>query len=244
MTGIIPIVLAMTLPLIAALAALGFHKNLRGLTGLAIALGGPTALVLLKGWPGWIPSEASGWLIYLLPAAWLLALGAERFKLFWGIPLLSTGLYVLLKPMIEWHWETTMLATSWFLVYLSSAAVLVQGISKVWDGEKRRWPRIYLGVYLGVTAVSLAASGSLLLGQLAGAMALAMTPFLLKGDFALDLNILAPLAMMQTILVIIGLCYAELHPILAIALVIAVWVPILVDKAMGLTQGKQAEVPA
>ncbi|MBI1923763.1 hypothetical protein HYR99_05885 [Candidatus Poribacteria bacterium] len=147
--------------------------------GLALGAGYIVGHAGVIGWPPFPPVEATQWLVYLAIAASAVGLLEARWGrstwVRWGVRLLLLGmtLWLLLRPMLKHNWGPGE-AVAW-LAGLGIALLLFWGGL---DALVKRLSGVSLPLTLLIVAaggsVVLGLSGSLLLGQLEGALAAAL----------------------------------------------------------------------
>ncbi|MEW6776969.1 MAG: hypothetical protein AB1405_11785, partial [Bdellovibrionota bacterium] len=143
---------------------------------LAIALGYVAGDMALRAPPPFPPVDSTQWLPFAaLAAAFIDFLPFERgrFPVRWIFRVLGAGLFsgFLLRPLIAHSWG---IATGLSVTALVAVALL--GVAWAGDRLAAKWPSGALPVASGTSgaaAILLVLSGSALLGQLAGAVAVA-----------------------------------------------------------------------
>ncbi len=240
MSQLMPLLYGVVLPLVGSTLILLAGRLLPArsqpsISVLAAVLAFTAAQIALTGRPELPPSEASQWLVWLLPALLILGLAVE------GLPRLVQALsaalavvgtlYLLLRPMVQWTWESNWVAAGWLLGYSLLAGLIHVGLAGLAGSQsERRLPRFSAIGLLTAAAIALAATGSLMLGQLAGAMAAALGPLALAKprSVAFPPLLVYLLALLLAALLAMGVCYSNLPLPLAGLLALAglaLWLP-------------------
>lgn len=205
-----------------------FVQNRRLLAPVAVGAAFMSAQVGLSGFPDFPASEASNWLFWLSPVVVTLVPMLSRLPQNLARTLYLIGLVgvlcLILKPMIEWHWTTPLQYLGWPAAFTLGGLANAHAFAQT---RESRWFKLLLPATFGMTAGLLAASGSLMLGQLSGATAVSLTPIAFKGGPVTSPSLTALLTLLLTTLLAMGICYANLHPLIAGSLVLMLQVPAL-----------------
>ncbi len=175
------------------------------------------AQIALTGRPELPPSEASQWLVWILPVLVPLGLVCAHLPV-WartlgGIVGVYGALYLVLRPMVQWTWESTAVAAAWNSVFGLMAALIFAGLAALTRAhDPGRSPRFVVIGLLTATSIALAATGSLMLAQLAGAMAAAVGPLALARpqQIAFPPLLVYVVALLLAMLLAMGVCYSNL----------------------------------
>lgn len=169
--------------LVALLAMIRFHRQVRYLIAAAAPMVGlGVACVVLIGRPAFPPVSAEQALTLFLAmnVIWATLAGLWRRRMPRAIAagLISASVAAwMVKPLMTYSWSIWTSA-AWLGAVALAAAVITW--FPAGDEESRSpWEMVWIVVLLGITALALAASGSLLYGQVAGALAAATAPLLL-----------------------------------------------------------------
>lgn len=147
---------------------------------LALAIAYVTSHVLAEGWTGFPPRNALNWLTWMVVFAGVVGLveGLWHRPRWATIPfrvaIVGATLWYLLQSPIQWTWTETSQDVKW-LAALGGGTLLIWFLTNV--GLERPSSRTFvvtMGVILALTAISLALTGSVRLGQRAGAAAAAV----------------------------------------------------------------------
>lgn len=172
--------------------SLSRHGHWGGAVG--IALGFFSANYLLVSWPPFPPNAPSHWLVYLAIIAALLTLLERRWRLspewLWRFRFGMSTLFmlILLRSMIMYTW-TDPQALFWLAMIIPTTAVTWKYLDVLARRRKGATVPMTLSLVCAVASGCLALSGSMLLAQLAGALASIFAVAVLLGLWARDFTL-------------------------------------------------------
>lgn len=196
----------------------------------AAGLGYACGHLVLSGWPGFPPGDATHWLAFLAAGGVLLAV-AERGlpQHCWCVSMLRviTGMAfacLLFLPLVRHSWTTV--ETLWRLGLAAVALVLLLGLLTQ-IGKRAPDLAVFATLFASLTCTSIALviSGSILLGQLAGVMCWALVPVAVTALFmrsaALGAACAVPAGIVYWGLLHLGYYYANLTAVAGGVLLLA-----------------------
>ncbi|MEZ4270704.1 MAG: hypothetical protein R3C68_04510 [Myxococcota bacterium] len=217
-----------------------FRRSAAASAGKGIGFALLAGYVGLVDWPAWPPNEATQWLVLIAPllggVVGLSAWWSHRPVLRWGLRFITTAvlLFLLLGPMREYHWTSTQ-----GVVWMVALGAVVLWLWRSTETLTQRCRSVGLVMALLsvaiFSAIALAASGSILLGQMAGMLAAGLGSTLIFSAGALGQTVRSGAATVTVILLgaVIGLgyFYSALPASSALLLVAAMCTPWVVEQA-------------
>ena len=239
MAQLLPLLKGVLVPVLASVlvyyASRRFLDKATGAVSVTVGfLAGHFALV---GWSGLPPGDASHWLFFLVPLLLMITLTTANLsrplQFLIALAFLAGSLIFMLRAMIDFHWQSTLVAILWIGCLALTGCLLGAGLRFLaCPDQGGRWIRWHLVWILSLTAISLGLTGSALLAQLTGAMAAALGPLALLPKDRLHagsaLTALAALAV--TCFAILGYFYSKLPAYAAILLILIALAPLLLPK--------------
>lgn len=222
MAQLMPLVYGVLLPLVVSALILVVGRLLSPRMQPAVSLAAAVlafvaAQIALTGRPELPPSEASQWLVWILPVLIPLGLVFTRLpnwaQVLGGLAGAYGSLYLGLRPMVQWTWESKAVAAAWLSGFVLLAAFMFAGLSALARTHASgRSPRFAVIGLLTAASIALAATGSLMLAQLAGAMAAALGPLALAKPqkIVFPQPLVYVVALLLAMLLAMGVCYSNL----------------------------------
>jgi hypothetical protein len=239
---VLPAVVAAVVLLLTRLAGGGARGAPRGAgaagAALAIGAGDLAAHVALRGWRGWVPKESLDWIAASAAAGLLVGVlgltrrGPAALRLLWRAGFGFAAAWFVAGRALARRGELSTVLGEMALVAAAGAAgwSLLESRRDADDAARPAWlPPLMLTTAAGSAALAVGLSGSVVLGQLTGALAAALGGALVATRLRLAPPLLpgaAPVLALTLLGLLLAACvHASLPPLAAALLALAAVVP-------------------
>jgi len=223
---------AAVLPAILSLLALWLNQQ-KAIAPWIIALIWLPSCVWLVGMPALIPEEASHWLVPLVIFSVLIAVllkSQVKQQVLLQIILLLLILVAVVWPVLSYQFSWMLVAELLAVILAASALYLLSATNQ------KALPALTMMISSGGMGLVVALGGSLLIGQLAGALASVLFAFVLfelvsrLNKSAVTVIELVPVMQLYFVILVIARVFAEIEMVPSLMLLLAPLASVVINK--------------